>query len=349
MDPAAPTQMDPMSWNAYVGMGANPMLYMDPDGRIKVISDGVKVMSETRGALANRAGEVDPSFYGKGVGVSTAIGVGVGNALIGISEFGLSALNVAVNVAVLQQKVMGSDVFGLAGNAAEELGQTAKTAASVYAFVGTDKKFEAYDASKVIAADAFAGEQTAIARSSEFVTSVLLPTNKLNSVIPTPKLGSKLSEASRIAESARMDATFARQLDADLARQGRVAEKIEPVVVVEGSGANSVATIGNKNQNTVPIIIGENMKKRVIPRAEMDNSEYFKPKNFPRDPVDTILENYLYIERAKLDNRTIIDIGPDWVRRKRDGRDRDGYEMENWQLRNYKNRVSEEFLPKELE
>jgi len=33
MDPAAPTQMDPMSWNAYVGIGANPMVFVDIDGR----------------------------------------------------------------------------------------------------------------------------------------------------------------------------------------------------------------------------------------------------------------------------------------------------------------------------
>ena len=33
MDPVAPTQMDPMSWNAYVGLGANPMRNTDPSGR----------------------------------------------------------------------------------------------------------------------------------------------------------------------------------------------------------------------------------------------------------------------------------------------------------------------------
>jgi len=33
MDPAAPTQMNPLSWNAYVGLGANPMFNIDPDGR----------------------------------------------------------------------------------------------------------------------------------------------------------------------------------------------------------------------------------------------------------------------------------------------------------------------------
>ena len=33
MDPATPTAMDPMSWNAYVGLGANPTTLIDPDGR----------------------------------------------------------------------------------------------------------------------------------------------------------------------------------------------------------------------------------------------------------------------------------------------------------------------------
>ena len=33
MDPAAPTAMDPLTWNAYVGLGANPMHYVDPTGR----------------------------------------------------------------------------------------------------------------------------------------------------------------------------------------------------------------------------------------------------------------------------------------------------------------------------
>jgi RHS repeat-associated protein len=33
MDPAEPTQMDPMSWNAYVGLNSNPMRYLDPTGR----------------------------------------------------------------------------------------------------------------------------------------------------------------------------------------------------------------------------------------------------------------------------------------------------------------------------
>ena len=33
MDPASPTQMNPLSWNAYVGLNANPMANVDPTGR----------------------------------------------------------------------------------------------------------------------------------------------------------------------------------------------------------------------------------------------------------------------------------------------------------------------------
>jgi RHS repeat-associated protein len=33
MDPATPLQMDPMTWNAYVGLNSNPMVFTDPTGR----------------------------------------------------------------------------------------------------------------------------------------------------------------------------------------------------------------------------------------------------------------------------------------------------------------------------
>ena len=40
MDPAKPDQMDPMSWNAYVGLNSNPMAVVDPDGKYGIFFDG---------------------------------------------------------------------------------------------------------------------------------------------------------------------------------------------------------------------------------------------------------------------------------------------------------------------
>ena len=61
MDPAAPTQMDPMSWNAYVGLSANPMLYVDPDGKASV--------SRNIESAAEGCGAITCGFYALGFGI----------------------------------------------------------------------------------------------------------------------------------------------------------------------------------------------------------------------------------------------------------------------------------------
>ena len=249
MDPAAPLPMDPISWNAYVGLGANPMTYIDPDGRIKILSNGTAMMSEWRGWLANRAGEVDRSWYGK----ATAAGVGVGNALIGITEFGLGGVNAIANASVVAHATVAGAV-GLdtrfADNAASELMSTQAAAAGLYTTATTDAKYQAYDHAVSVGADAFGGNQAAIAHSSEFITSLALP-----SELGTVRLGA--IEERAVALAGAMELELARvQAFNRAGNRGSSA----PYVVQEGGNGGVIMCRDGCFVAGTPVLTAEGLK-----------------------------------------------------------------------------------------
>ena len=301
MDPAAPMPMDPISWNAYVGMGANPMTYIDPNGRIKILSNGTAMMSEWRGWLAHRAGEVDPSWHGK----ATAAGVGVGNALIGITEFGLGGVNALANASVLAHAsaagMVGLDT-SFADNAASELMGTQAAAAGIYTAATTDAKYQAYDHAVAVGTDAFDGNQTAIAHSSEFVTSMVLPSramnanpialtaaaisktaatiNKITAFGPDVQAAIRMGNGSGNAEFMRM---IDNEIQQDAAYVRRSVEGNQPSVVVEGSDGTSVL----KQTERIP----SSTQFFVKPNGEtLDPSRFDRNSSF-RDGVRTQVWN----------------------------------------------------------
>lgn len=66
--------------------------------------------------------------------------------------------------------------------------------------------------------------------------------------------------------------------------------------------------------NRRPVVIGENMKDRVIPTAETWGADHYKPRKTSGDPLK---KNKRYIDNVMSDSREVIDIGPDPRRSKR--------------------------------
>ena len=63
-----------------------------------------------------------------------------------------------------------------------------------------------------------------------------------------------------------------------------------------------------------PVVIGENMKDRVIPTAEDLDAGYYKPRNTSGDPLK---KNERWIDDKMREGREIIDVGPDPMREDR--------------------------------
>jgi len=106
-------------------------------------------------------------------------------------------------------------------------------------------------------------------------------------------------------------------------------------------GGSPGKSIGSKDGNTEgvgrkPIIVGENMK-RVKQYAKENDGHAYKPwKN--KDPFDYELgmkRNKQWINKQIKDGREVIDIGPDFKRRKAKGYNSDFYEMERKELKGY--------------
>ena len=63
-----------------------------------------------------------------------------------------------------------------------------------------------------------------------------------------------------------------------------------------------------------PVVIGENMKDRVIPKAKELDADYYKPRKTSGDPLK---KNERWIDDKMREGREIIDLGPDPRRAKR--------------------------------
>ena len=70
---------------------------------------------------------------------------------------------------------------------------------------------------------------------------------------------------------------------------------------------------GNKAR---PIVIGENMRDRVIPKAAELGADYYKPRA-PVDVEHAFKKQARWINDQMRQGREIIDLGPDPIRTKR--------------------------------
>jgi hypothetical protein len=74
---------------------------------------------------------------------------------------------------------------------------------------------------------------------------------------------------------------------------------------------DAVARAGKK-----PIVIGENMKDRVVPKAKEIGGDYYKPRP-PRDMEHALQKQKRWINDKMREGREIVDMGPDPARRTR--------------------------------
>ena len=82
-------------------------------------------------------------------------------------------------------------------------------------------------------------------------------------------------------------------------------------------GKTAVSVTGKvvgKSAKRKAVVIGENMKDRVIPTAKNRGAEYYKPRKTKSDPLK---KNERWIDEKMREGRKVIDIGPDPKRSKR--------------------------------
>jgi RHS repeat-associated protein len=81
-----------------------------------------------------------------------------------------------------------------------------------------------------------------------------------------------------------------------------------------GLGIKIIREGGERAVTKKPVVIGENMKDRVIPAAKNRGADYYKPRKTKGDPLK---KNERWIDDKMREGREIIDIGPDPRRSKR--------------------------------
>jgi len=94
---------------------------------------------------------------------------------------------------------------------------------------------------------------------------------------------------------------------ATVIRAGRTEKGISQVI-------NEELTQLTKKGIKKPVVIGESMKRRIIPTAKKLDAEYYKPRN---TKGDLLKKNVKYIDDKIREEREIIDIGIDPGRSKR--------------------------------
>jgi len=85
------------------------------------------------------------------------------------------------------------------------------------------------------------------------------------------------------------------------------------------------------------LVIGENMSQRVIPYAEKIGAEIYPgmPGYNSTLRAEALLDNGLYIEKAKELGYRIIDIGPDFAKRAATGTSSEAYQLERFLTKDY--------------
>jgi len=247
MDPAAPTQMDPLSWNAYLGLSANPMFYIDPNGKASV--------SRNIESAAEGCGAITCGFYALGYGLYNVGTAGFGSVhdpILDSIDDGQTADSkywshavaggVAVAAVSLATARVGGGVYAASTSTVGRYGAATATGAAVGAVADSSTQgvhiaagIQAdYDLRRTAEVSAYGA---AFGPAGEFVGR-----------------GIARSMATRAATrnaAVAQDAAFMAQIDADFARVTRIAEGIEPVVVVEQS-----SSVINSFDPSKPVIVG---------------------------------------------------------------------------------------------
>ena len=117
MDPAQMDAMNPITGNPFVGMNANPMLYVDANGRISFLSSAEEY---TASVLKSYDHQIDGAAKARNSDGAFALGFGWGLASVGNMVVG--GLNTTSNL--LAQNFYGDDTYT---QAAREIGQNEAT------------------------------------------------------------------------------------------------------------------------------------------------------------------------------------------------------------------------------
>jgi RHS repeat-associated protein len=102
-DPAEGQELRPASFQKYLYAYGNPLVWVDPDGRIGVLKDGADWLSGAGDWLRDRAGQCGSGFICGTAGAA----IGVSRAVVGLGEFGLRGVNVVANTASLAAGTLG--------------------------------------------------------------------------------------------------------------------------------------------------------------------------------------------------------------------------------------------------
>ncbi|MBP9154718.1 MAG: RHS domain-containing protein [Xanthomonadales bacterium] len=175
MDPAAGMTGSPVTFHRYLYGNGNPLIYIDPSGRIALLADGANMIASWNGWLSEQTTQLDSGA----VGGSVSFGVGIGRGLLMLTEGAVRGVNVGVNVGVLASASAVSTFTGTApeyaeGAAGELMGIHAAANAAVD-FVRDDGVFKAYDAAVIRTSDAIQGDNQAISDITAALTTLAAP------------------------------------------------------------------------------------------------------------------------------------------------------------------------------
>jgi len=224
MDPWAGDNHAPITFNKQLYANANPLIYIDPTGRIAVLANGANMLAGWNQWLGRRTGEVDKGNVGTGV----AIGVGIGRGLLMLTEGGLRGVNAVANIGVVASATVVNATTGTlpryAEGAAGELMGTQEVTEKTVTYLGDDGAFKSYDAAVARTTQAFEGDHEAISDVGATLTMVAAPYANRGAVSTT--FTQNVQQQTRQAyESAKtLAASELQRLKTALGKSGTVAE-----------------------------------------------------------------------------------------------------------------------------
>ncbi|MFN7663810.1 MAG: RHS repeat-associated core domain-containing protein [Inhella sp.] len=169
-DPAEGQELRPASFQKYLYAYGNPLVWVDPDGRVSWLNAGADWLSGAGDWLRDRAGQC-----GSGLICSTAgAAIGVSRAVVGLGEFGLRGVNVVANTASLAAGTLGLNSQANIDAHAAELEGTLNAGKAAVSMVSTsggrqqlaDKAFSTIE-------KALDGDAQAISDVSSFVAGAV--------------------------------------------------------------------------------------------------------------------------------------------------------------------------------